>query len=191
MPAPKGWDAASAVATCPVLEWEGSAWRMHKRRYAADDAGEARKVSGRYNLGLDQFPEEHVFGALYLALAPEICLGEIVRHVEPFGLVSLNGYRLSELSVRASRVADCRDHASLGLSLEDLMDDFDLSASRALGEAAFKGGLEGVLVVSATRLGDNLVVFPKNLGSDSRVEAVSSRDPRLYVERFGESSTGG
>ena len=75
MPAPKGWDAASAVAACPILEWEGSAWRMHKRRYAADDAGGAKRVSGRYNLGLDQFPEERAFGALYLALKPEPASG--------------------------------------------------------------------------------------------------------------------
>lgn len=191
MPAPKGWDAASALASCPVLAWEGRAWRMHNRRYAAEDAGGARQISGRYNFGLDQFPEEHAFGALYLALKPEICLGEILRHVEPVGLTSLNGYRLSELSVRAGRVADCRDPERLGLPLEYLMDDFDLSASRALGEAVFGRGLEGMLVVSATRLGDNLVLFPENLGPDSRVETVFSREPRLYVERFGEPPTEG
>ena len=191
MPAPKGWKAASAVAACPVLEWEGRAWRMHKRRYAADDAGGAKRVSGRYNLGLDQFPEERAFGALYLALQPETCLGEIVRHVESVGLASLNGYRLSELAVRAGRVADCRDHEALGLPAEGLMDDFDLSAPRALGEAAFRGGFDGILVISATHLGDNLVLFPENLrNSDSRVETVSSRDPRLYVGRSGEPSTG-
>ncbi len=128
MPAPKGWDAATRLASCPVLAWESPAWRMHKRKYAANDPGGARKVSGRYNLGLDLVPEGRVFGALYLALNPETCLGEIVRHVESVGLASLNDYHLSELSVRASRVADCRDHESLGLSLEDLMDDFDLSA---------------------------------------------------------------
>lgn len=191
MPAPKGWDAASTVAFCPVLEWEGAAWRMHKRRYAADDPGGAKKVSGRYNLGRDQFPEERAFGALYLALGPETCLGEIVRHVESIGLGSLNDYRLSELSVHANRVADCRDPALLGLPLEALMDDFDWAVPQALGEAAFRGGLGGVLVVSATRLGDNLVLFPENLDPDSRVEVVSSRDPRLRVERPGESPTGG
>ena len=48
---------------------------MHKRRYAANDAGGAKRVSGRYNLGLDQFPEERAFGALYLALKPEPASG--------------------------------------------------------------------------------------------------------------------
>lgn len=190
MPAPKGWDAASAVAACPVLEWEGRAWRMHKRRYAADDPGGARKVSGRYNLGLDQFPEERAFGALYLALAPETCLGEITRHIAPVGIASLNDYDLSELSVSAGKVADSRDHEPLGLCPDNLLDDFDLSVTRALGAAAFESGLEGLLVVSATRLGDNLVLFPENLRPGSYVEAVSSREPHLYVDRSGEPSTG-
>ena len=113
-----------------------------------------------------------------------------MRHVEPIGLASLNDYRLSELSVRADRVVDCRDHEALGLSPDHLMDDFDLLGPRALGEAAFRRGLEGVLVVSATRLGDNLVLFPENLGPDSHVEAISSRDPRLYVGRSRETSAG-
>lgn len=164
---------------------------MHSRRYASDDPGGARGVSGRYNLGIDQFPEGRAFGALYLALAAEICLGEIVRHVEPVGLARLNGYRLSELSVAAERVVDCRDPDKVGLSPEDLIDDFDLSATRALGEAAFAAGAEGILVVSATGLGDNLVLFPENMGPGSRLEVLSARDPRLYVNRRGGSGTGG
>ncbi len=39
------------------------------------------------------------------------------------------------------------------------------------------------LVPSATRLGDNLVLFPRQLRPDSRVSVVSSRDPQLYVSR--------
>ena len=49
--------------------------------------------------------------------------------------------------------------------------------------AALKGSLEGLIVPSATRLGDNLILFPENLRASSRIEIVSSRDPRLYVER--------
>ena len=36
--------------------------------------------------------------ATYLATAPEICLGEIYRHLTPELLPSLNDFRLSELS---------------------------------------------------------------------------------------------
>ncbi len=96
---------------------------------------------------------------------------------------SLNDYRLSELSVRVRAVLDCRDPAPLGLPFDDLVHDTDYGAARAIGAAAFADGLEGLLVPSATRLGDNLILFPDNLRADFRIEVVSSRDPRLYVQR--------
>ncbi len=43
--------------------------------------------------------------------------------------------------------------------------------------------LEGLLVPSATGLGDNLILLPQNLSAGSRIAVVSSRDPRLHVER--------
>jgi hypothetical protein len=43
--------------------------------------------------------------------------------------------------------------------------------------------LEGLIAPSATRLGDDLILFPENLRAGSRVEIVSGRDPRLYVGR--------
>ncbi len=179
----EGWDAAAALAARPVVAWEGHLWRMHKRRYRAADPGGARLVSGRYNRGLDRFPEEEAFAALYLATAPEICLGEIYRHVTPELLPALNDFRLSELSVRLRRIADCSDPSALGLASEDLSHDTDYRATQALGAAAARGGHEGLLVPSATGLGDNLILLPQNLGAGSRIAVVSSRDPRLYVER--------
>ncbi|MEW6638367.1 MAG: RES family NAD+ phosphorylase [Actinomycetota bacterium] len=152
---------------------------MHKRRYRADDPGGARKVSGRYNRGLDRFDEEQSFAALYLATAPETCLGEVQRHVTPELLPALNDFRLSELSVEVGEVADCRSPKALGLSIEHLVHDTDYEATQAIGAAALERGLEGLIVPSATRLGDNLVLFPESLRSSSRIEIVSSRDPRL------------
>ena len=102
---------------------------MHKRRYAATNPGGARKVSGRYNRGLDRFPEDETFPALYLATSPEGCLGEVYRHVTPKLLPSLNDYRLSELSVRVEAVLDCRDPAPLGLRFDDLVHDTDYEAT--------------------------------------------------------------
>ncbi len=183
MPVPEGWDAGAAVATCPVVRWEDSVWRMHKRRYRADDPGGARKVSGRYNRGLDRFSEQESFPALYFATAPEICLGEVYRHITPELLPALNDFRLSELFVEVGEVLDCRSPKALGLSLEHLAHDTDYEATQAIGAATLERGLEGLIVPSATRLGDNLILFPENLRSSSRTEVVSSRDPRLYVER--------
>jgi RES domain-containing protein len=183
VPVPEGWEANAAIEACAVVAWEGRVWRMHKRKYAATNPGGARKVSGRYNRGLDRFPEAESFPALYLATSLEVCLGEVYRHITPKLLPSLNDYRLSELSVRVRAVLDCRDPAHLGLPFDDLVHDTDYGATQAIGAAAFADGLEGLLVPSATRLGDNLILFPDNLRAGSRMEAVSSRDPRLYVQR--------
>jgi RES domain-containing protein len=178
-----GWDAAAALDARPVLVWEGRLWRMHKRRYEAADPGGARLVSGRYNLGLDRFREGDAFAALYLGVASEICLGEIYRHITPELLPSLNDFRLSELQANLQKVADCRDPTQLGLAPGDLSHDTDYRATQALGAAAASSGLEGLLVPSATGLGDNLILFPQNLLADSRIAVISSRDPRLYVRR--------
>lgn len=156
---------------------------MHKRRYAAGDPGGARRVSGRYSRGLDLFPEEEAFGALYLALSAETCIGEVLRHVTPEMLPLLNDYRLTELSISLEKVVDCRDPRCLDLSDEDLLQELDYSLTHEISAAAYDKGFEGMLVPSATRLGDNLVLFTDNLGDGSKVEALSSRDPLLYVNR--------
>lgn len=156
---------------------------MHKRRYSATDAGGSRKVSGRYNCGLDLFPEREVWTALYLALGAEICLGEVLRHVTPELLPQLNGYRLSELAVRLTAVLDCRDVAALGLQPTDLWHDTDCFIPRMIAAAAIMRGVEGMIVPSATHLGDNLIVFPGLLRANASLEVVGERDPALYVPR--------
>jgi hypothetical protein len=156
---------------------------MHKQRYHATDAGGSRVVSGRYHRGNDHFPVDQVWEALYLATSPEVCLGEIYRHITPELLPYLNHYSLSELAVRLSKVLDCRDAAMLGLNHRDLIDDTDYRIPQAIGAAAFGANLEGLLVPSATNLGINLVVFPSRLRETSEMALVSSREPRLYVSR--------
>src|SRR5438552_5494078 len=101
IPTPPAWDAFTAIAPLPLIPWQGSAWRMHKRRYPATDPGGSLKVSGRYNRGADKFPPDHVWPALYLSCSAEVCLGEIIRHVSsPAQLAALNDHQLSELNLR-------------------------------------------------------------------------------------------
>jgi hypothetical protein len=73
------------------------------------------------------------------------------------------------------------------LRLDDLTHDTDYEVTQSIGAAAFGEGFEGVLVPSATRLGDNLVLFPERLGAESTITVISSRDPRLYVEHQTDS----
>lgn len=183
MAGPPGWDAQTALAHLQPEPWKGRAWRFHRRTYGATDAGGALLVSGRYHRGSDQFPRSEAWAALYLALSPDVSLGEVLRHFSPQLLPQLNEYRLSELEVELEAVLDCRDAAAFGLSPEDLIRDYDLAITQEIAAAAIAQGAEGILVPSATGLGDNLVVFPAQLHRTSRLAVVGSRDPRLYVPR--------
>lgn len=179
--------ATTAIADIPSLPWKGSAWRAHRRKYAATDPGGSLRVSGRYNRGLDRFPDDEVWATLYLALGPEVCLGEVFRHITPDLLPFLNDYRLTELSVELTSILDCRRPAALGLTLSDLEHDTDYTITQGIAGAAIARGAEAILVPSATRLGDNLIVFPPRLLPTSRILIVGSRDPRLYVPCSGYS----
>ena len=183
MARPTGWDTHAAIATLDPRRWKGQAWRFHRRRYDALDSAGSLLVSGRYNRGSDQFPDDQTWPALYLALRPETALGEAVRHVTPGLLDKLNDFRMSELEVELATVLDCRDATVLGLAANDLVGDYDFEATQELAAAATARDAEGILVPSATGLGDNLIVFPAQLHSTSKLVVVDSRDPRLYVKR--------
>lgn len=151
---------------------------MHAERYSPLDAGGSLIAPGRFNTGRGDDGATG-FAALYLALAPEVALAEMVRHADTEGLDTLIDRQLSELACSFAAVIDCRNPTALGLKAGALLDDHDYSVSHALAAAAFAAGAEGILVPSATALGDNLVVFPANLRPESRLVVVSSRSPRL------------
>jgi RES domain-containing protein len=177
------WDARIPLSSIQPVPREGRAWRLHRRRYAATDHGGSLSVSGRYHRASDQFAEGETWAALYLALSAEVALGEIIRNVSPALLAQMNDYRLSELNVELEAVLDCRDATALLLKPDDLIRDHDFAITQEIAAAAIGQGAEGILVPSATRLGDNLVVFPTQLRATSRLEVISSRDPRLFVSR--------
>ncbi|MEO6197884.1 MAG: RES domain-containing protein [Dehalococcoidia bacterium] len=183
MAGPTRWDALRALAGYKTRPWRGRVWRAHWRTYSATGHGGSLRFSGRYNRGSDQFPEDQIWPALYLALRAEATLGEIIRHVTPELLGKLNDFRISELQVELAAVLDCRDAAALGLATDDLIHDYDFEAAQELAAAAIARNAEGILVPSATGLGDNLIVFPARLRSASRLVIIDSRDPRLYVKR--------
>jgi RES domain-containing protein len=180
---PAGWNARTAITKLRPAPWKGQAWRFHRRRYDALDSAGSLLVSGRYNRGSDQFPVDQTWPALYLALGSEVALGEIIRHVTPALVDKLNDFRLSELEVELAAVLDCRDATKLGVTAEDLVRDYDFEVTQGLAAAAIARDGEGILVPSATGLGDNLIVFSARLRPTSRLVVVDSRDPRLYAKR--------
>lgn len=66
-------------------------------------------------------------------------------------------------------------------SVSDLCHETDYRIPQELAAASIARGAEAVLVPSATRLGDNLILFPSNIKPTSRIDVVNSRDPMLYV----------
>ncbi len=187
--------------------WEGRVWRLHASRYKADDPGGSYRVSGRYNRGRDHFAEEEVFPALYLATAPEVCLGEKQRHLVSGNLPQMRNQVLSELQVRLQNVCDLSSPEEFGFDAATLMEDHNhtfpqsLGAAltapekffrmldhnhtfpQSLGAALRQRGAEAFLAPSATLLGTNLVVLPDRLREGSSLEVLQSNPTRLYVER--------
>ena len=107
----------------------------------------------------------------------------MLRHLRPERLSRLNDYRLSEIALDLPATLDCRDAAVFGLPRDALLHDSDYRATLELAAAAVTYAVEGLLVPSATLLGDNVVVVPANLGSGSRLEVVAASEPRLSVPR--------
>jgi RES domain-containing protein len=182
MPIPVGWDAAVAIRACRRSARRRSAWRFHNRRYEATDAAGSLRFSGRYNRGLDEFPADQTWPALYLALAPEISIAENLRHVASWEqFTQLNDFVLTEISVKPTFILDCRDIPSLRLSLSDLGDDYDYDIPQRLAEAALARGAEGILVPSTTGLGDNLVLFPTQFRVGTRLEVDGLLEGRSFA----------
>jgi RES domain-containing protein len=180
MTPPDDWNPVTAIAGCQVNSLVGAAWRAHSPRYDATSYEGSRRTTGRYNCGPDRFPDGPNWPVLYLALAPEVCIGELVRNVAPLDPTRLNNYRISELHMSLPVVVDCTDLAALRLEIEDLCHDSDWEIPQELAEVALHPRFEGMIVPSASRLGNNLIVFPEQLRPDSVIEVRRYVDPRLY-----------
>ena len=96
-------------------------------------------------------------------------------------LAALAIMRLTRLSIEMEGLLDCRDPVTMGLTLDDLLHDTDYRLTQQIGAASVALGIEGILVPSATLLGDNLVVWTSQLRSTLANRRGSSEDPRVYV----------
>ena len=140
-------------------------------------------ASGRFHRAPIDNPEGPTWQALYVALRPEIPWAEITRHssVGP----RHNEFLFSELSVVLPDVVDCRQVTAMGLTTSDLLHDTDYDTPQALAAAALTQRARGIIVPSATLLGDNLIILPDNLSlpGDYELRVVHSREMRPYVGR--------
>lgn len=175
--------ADDLLSDCQMNAWSGRVWRAHRRQFPPLDSAGSTFVSGRFHRAPDRFAQHECWRAIYVSLLAEISLAEIFRHTQPSGMPRLNEYRITEVAIHLNAVIDCRNAqqaTELRLTLED---PYDYAFTQRIAKEAINRGAEAILVPSATRLGDNLVIFPDQLRPDSRLDVIGSRDPVLYVER--------
>lgn len=183
---PAGWNADQAVTAAPSRSFRGTVWRVHWRQVAPTDWSLSLRTSGRYHRGLDLFPADQAFPALYTSLAPEIAIWEMVRRSAARNLAYLWNNVLAELEVDLGRVLDLSDPTVVGLGREELTGP-DLSACQELAAAAVGRGVQGVLVPSAALAGSNLVHFPRNLPEPPPIRA--TRSTELPLDAIAQERT--
>lgn len=172
---PQGWNAERAVAAVPSRRFRGAVWRVHWREVVPTDWTLSLCTSGRYHRGLDLFPPDQAFPALYSSLAPEIAIWEMVRRSAAQNLAYLKNNVLSELEVELGSVLDLSDPATVGLTLADMADS-DQQPCQELAAAAMARGYEGLLVPSAALPGLNLVIIPRSLPEPPLIRVLQSTD---------------
>ena len=172
---------------CPVVAWSGDVWRVHGRRFAAADAGGSLVVSGRYHRGRDNFADGEVFAALYTAAGADVATWEMIRHSKSTSGLSMwqrfVERDLSKLRLTLQAVLDIRDPAPAGLTVDTLTEE-DYALPQGIAAAAYASGLEGLLVPTATAVGEagpdfNVVIFTGNLRPGSTIVFVEKRTPNL------------
>ncbi len=178
---PDGWDAERAVAAASTRSFRGTVWRVHWREVAPTDGSLSLRTSGRYHRGLDLFPPDQAFPALYTSLAPEIAIWEMVRRSAARNLAYLQNNVLSELEVDLSRILDISDPAAVGLTAAELTGP-DHQPCQELAAAAMARGYEGLLVPSAALPGLNLVVLPRKLPEPPPIRVLRSTE--LHLDRI-------
>lgn len=182
MPA-EGWNAERAVAAAAARGFRGTVWRVHWREVAPTDWSLSLRTSGRYHRGLDLFPPDQAFPALYTSLAPEIAIWEMVRRSAARNLAYLRNNVLSEFEVDLSRILDISDPAAVGLTAADLTGP-DHQPCQELAAAAMARRYEGLLVPSAALPGLNLVVLPRNLPEPPPIRVLRSTE--LPLDRIAQ-----
>ncbi len=163
----------TALEELPTREWRGRVWRHMFNEYAPE----------RINTGGARWNPPGV-GAIYAALERETAIaeGDHMIHVQPRRIFRRRV--LYELAVEVDQVVDLTDPASLasvGLTMADIASD-DFTACQRIGGAIAWLGHGGILVPSARRDGDNMVILI-GPGGDAEIERVSQEilfdDPDL------------
>lgn len=171
------------VADKRLVSWQGDVYRLAHPKYASPNdfiSGAGAKLNGgRWNPPCGP-------RTLYASSSPELATKESFALARKLGFAprDLLPRVIRAIHVRVSRLVDTTDgdiRRSLMVSKQRMLDaDWRKANARgkealtqAIGRAAAEAGLEGLVVASAEGQGEtNLVLFPNNLRSRSRVDVV-------------------
>jgi RES domain-containing protein len=172
---------------CPILPWTGDVWRVHSRRYAATGPGGSLRFAARWHRGGSAFPPSQAFATLYTAVSDAVATWEYIRHSRRADATEIwlrfTTVTLSRLRLQVPAVLDLRDPALAGLAVDDLTAP-DYLLPQAIGAEAFTTGLQGLLVPTATGVGEaardyNVIIFTDNLRPGSSITYMESKTPKL------------
>jgi RES domain-containing protein len=152
-----------AVEALPTGEWRGHVWRHMFNEYAPE----------RINTGGARWNPPGV-GAIYAAIERETAIAEGEHMIEVQPRRIFRRRVLYELEVDVDKVVDLTDPAALasvGLTMADIASD-DFTACQRVGGAIEWLGNGGILVPSARRAGDNMVILI-GPGGEADIERVS------------------
>lgn len=153
-----------AIEALPTRAWQGRAWRHMFNDYAPE----------RINTGGARWNPPGI-GAIYAALERETALAEGQHMIDAQPRRIFRQRVLYELDVEITEVVDLTGPAALaaaGLTMNDVGDD-DFSACQRVGGAVSFLGRGGLLVPSARRAGDNLVILI-GAGGDAEMERIAA-----------------
>jgi hypothetical protein len=160
---------------------------VHSRRYSATDPGGSLRFQARWHRGGSAFAQSQWFAALYTAVSDAVATWEYIRHSRRADAdemwLRFTTVTLSRLELRLAAVLDVRDPTLAGLTVADLIGT-DYVLPQTIGAAAFDAGLEGLLVPTATGVGEagrtyNVIVYTGNLHPDSSIRLMESKTPNL------------
>ncbi len=130
------------------------------------------KVSGRWH-------KKGEFRALYASETKEVCVEELKRKVEDDEVIKL--FDIHKLTVKADKLLDLSREENLkilGVTEEELLSGSienpkEIKLPNELAKCAFEMGFEGIIVKSASRAGNNIIIFTENLGKTSYVKILN------------------
>lgn len=151
------------IESLPTRGWRGHVWRHMFNEYGPE----------RINTGGARWNPPGV-GAIYAAVERETAIAEGDHMIEVQPRRIFRRRVLYELAIDVDTVVDLTDPEALaatGLTMGDVASD-DHTACQLVGGAIAWLGRGGVLVPSARRAGDNMVILT-GPGGDAEIERVS------------------